>query len=557
VIDVDAVSENQLLRHNRALVQWTRLSGTAEERAAAAYAEEQLKGFGYATRILTHDAYISLPGAATLRVTHPQAQEISCITHSMGVSTTAQGITRDLIYAGGGSPEDYNRVGASGKIALVDGRATPQHAVHATRAGVRGLICISGRYAHEMCCSPVWGNPSQSTVAALPRVPLLSVATADGEALRDLCRAGRVEVHLTAAVESKWTKTPIVLADLAPGHPNAEMHAFVLFSGHLDSWYVGAMDNGSANAAMLEVARLLALHRQHLRRGLRIAMWSGHSHGRYSSSAWYADNHWFDLADHCLVHVNIDSVGAIGADEFATNSMPQTLGVAASAVQQVTGAQLTGKRVGRNSDQSFLGIGIPSILGSVSRQADGSLGWWWHTAHDTLDKIDPAHLVRDTKIFVLVLERFLTDPVLPLDYAAGAADLKRSLEDLAKAIGPAGDISPAIAAASNLEERCARLHQAGIGATPARSKVINTCLQAIGRILIPATYTSAGLYAHDPALETEFLPALQPARRLAGIPPDSDAAKLLAVDLVRNRNAMVGALRQACTRVDACLSQLG
>jgi hypothetical protein len=30
--------------------------------------------------------------------------------------------------------------------------------------------------------------------------------------------------------------------------------------------------------------------------------------------------------------------------------------------------------VGRNSDQSFFGIGIPTILGSVSRLADGALG---------------------------------------------------------------------------------------------------------------------------------------------------------------------------------------
>jgi hypothetical protein len=556
MIDLDTVSQRRLMGHNRAIAQWTRLSGSADERAAARYAEEQLKGFGYATAILMHDAYISLPGAAALRVTRPEARDVFCITHSMGIATPPNGVTAALVYAGSGSPDEYARVAAGGKIALVEGRATPQHAVNATRAGALGAICISGRHAHEMCCSPVWGNPSETTVGQMPRVHLLSVHQADGEALRDLCRKGPVEVHVTAAVETKWTKTPIVLADLAPGH-REEAGKFVLFSGHLDSWYVGAMDNGSANAAMLEVAEIIASHRDRLRRGLRIAMWSGHSHGRYSSSAWYADNHWFDLADHCLIHVNIDSVGGIDADGFSTNSMPETVGLGAWAVGEVAKVKLDGRRVGRNSDQSFLGIGIPSLLGSVSKQSDGSLGWWWHTPHDTIDKIDPERLVRDTKIFVRVLERLLTDPVLPLDYAASAADLRAQLDGLAKEVGTAFDLQPATSAAARLDEVCGRLSRAAAACSAAQAPIINNCLQALGRALIPPTYTSAGSFAHDPALETEFLAGLRRARRLAGLPRESDAAKLLSVDLVRSHNAVTVAILQACRHVESCLERLG
>ncbi|HKV43330.1 MAG TPA: hypothetical protein VJT32_01435 [bacterium] len=183
-----------------------------------------------------HDAYISLPGAATLRLTRPEAKDIVCITHSMGIATPPDGITAALVYAGKGSADEYARAGAAGKIALVEGRATPQHAVDATRAHARRVICISGRHAHEMCCSPVWRNPSETTAAQMPRVHVLSMHKAEGEALRDLCRKGPVEAHITAAVETKWTKTPIVLADLAPGHGEAEAEKFVLFSGHPDGW---------------------------------------------------------------------------------------------------------------------------------------------------------------------------------------------------------------------------------------------------------------------------------------------------------------------------------
>ena len=553
---LDSVSQDHLTEFNRTIAQWTRLSGSQDEREAAAYVEDRLRAFGFAAQTVVHDAYISLPGAASLRVTTPESRDLPCITHSMGIPTGGRAVTAELVYAGKGTVGEYAKAGAAGKVALVEGRATPAHAVNATRAGVLGIVCISGRVAHEMCCSPIWGNPSEGTKDALPRVHLLSVHKADGEALRALCARGRVELRFTAQVETGWTRTPIVIGDLAAGHPDAD-GTFVLFSGHLDGWYLGAMDNGSANAAMLEVARVLAPDRAKFRRSLRLAFWSGHSHGRYSSSAWYADTNWSELADRCVCHVNVDSLGSLDADSFATNSMPETAPVGIWAVRDAANAILDAKRVGRNSDQSFLGAGVPSLLGSVSHQADGSLGWWWHTPHDTLDKVDPVRLVRDTKIFVLAISGLLEDPVLPLDYGAAARDLRQSLEELQQA-APDFDLAPAPAAAARLEALCDRLNRVAVDVKGgAAARQINACLRQLGRTLIPATYTSTGPYGHDPALETPFLPRLAAVRRLAALPVDGDESKFLRVDLVRGRNAVTAAIQEACHHVEACLEQLG
>ncbi|HKX16551.1 MAG TPA: M28 family peptidase [bacterium] len=551
-----AVSQANLVEYNREIARWTRLSSNEDEFRAGDYAESQLRSFGYRTQIAVHDAYISLPGPAALQVTLPAAREVFCITHSMAPSTPPGGVAADLVDVGKGRAEDYARARAAGKIALVDGLATPEQAVLGSQIGVAGLIFVSGRHAHEMCISPVWGNPAPSTAGTLPTIPMISVHQADGRALQRLCAEGRTAVRFTAAVRTGWTKTPIVLADLAAGHPDAEPGMFVLFSGHLDGWHVGAMDNGSANATTLEVARVLAARRAAWRRGVRVAMWSGHSHGRYSSSAWYADNHWFDLAEHCVAHVNIDSVGGTGADRFVTNSMPQTAGLGVWAVRQIAGAALTPKRVGRDSDQSFLGIGIPSLFGSLSHQEDGGLGWWWHTPHDTLDKIDPERLVRDAKIFALTLERLLTDPVLPFDYAAAAGDLAKELRTLAEEAGPSFDLTAVVSAAERLEELCGRLARAAGTPAAKHAHTINACLNRLGRTLIPAAYTVAGSYAHDPALDNAFLPALAAAKRLAALPPDGDEAKFLSVDLVRGRNAVLDALRSGCRVVEYCLESI-
>ena len=57
---------------------------------------------------------------------------------------------------------------------------------------------------------------------------------------------------------------------------------FVLFHGHLDSWHVGIGDNATGDATLLEIARVFDANRDKLARSLRIAWWSGHSHGRYA-----------------------------------------------------------------------------------------------------------------------------------------------------------------------------------------------------------------------------------------------------------------------------------
>jgi len=129
------------------------------------------------------------------------------------------------------------------------------------------------------------------------------------------------------------------------------------------------MDNGSANAATLEAARLLAEGRAAWRRGLRVCFWSGHSHGRYSGSAWYADEHWDELERRCAAHMNVDSLGALGASVLTNSGVVDELkAVAAEAVFAVTGQVHAGRRQGRAADQSFWGIGVPSLVGSLSRR---------------------------------------------------------------------------------------------------------------------------------------------------------------------------------------------
>ncbi|MEZ4560711.1 MAG: hypothetical protein R2854_30465 [Caldilineaceae bacterium] len=74
---------------------------------------------------------------------------------------------------------------------------------------------------------------------------------------------------------------------------------------------------------------------------------------------------------------------------------------------------------------------------------------------------------------------------------------------------------------------------------------LNRTLMTLSRILIPVTYTAAGQFDHDPAWGQPHLPGLAGARRLAQLDPASDDYHFLHTRLVRNRNQVDFALRQA------------
>ena len=544
------VSGTEMMTNLREIARWQKLSGTAEEAEALAFIEARMRAYGLTTKTLLHDAYISLPGKASVLV---DGKVLYAITQSFSMPAPAGGLAGVPIYLGHGSDADFAKHDVRGRIVLVEGMATPAVARRATDAGAVGQLHISHHeHIHEMCISPVWGSPSASTIGDMPTTVACSVNNADGGAIRDALAAGaQPVVTLHAEVDTGWRKTPILVCDLAGPDDN-----FVLMSGHHDTWYFGVMDNGSANAGMMEVARLCALNRAALKRGLRLCFWSGHSHGRYSGSAWYADTHWEELDRHCAAHVNVDSLGGTGATVLSNAAaMTELKHLAAEAVQAHTNQTYVGKRKVRNSDESFVGIGIPSMLGSISEQpakheqARNSLGWWWHTPHDLLDKIDEANQVRDTRVLAQVTWRLLSEALLPLDHAATASALLAELAPLQGRL----DVTALIAAATTLRDTAAAINARGATGS---LDCANAALMRASRALVPADYTTGDRFVHDAALPLPAWAVLAPLRALAATAPGTDAEKFAEVDARQARNRLAFALREAQSALNAALAAL-
>jgi hypothetical protein len=568
---IDEVIVDEAMRHTSEIARWVRLSGTDDERNAFEYVAETLRGYGLSTRIHEPTCLVSLPVAGSLVIAGEHF--LPCITHSFSISTSESGITGELVYAGQGTRLDFAAAGARGKIALTEGLGTPNKAHAASQEGVLAVISISGEHVHEMIVSPVWGSPTPDLLQELPTVAMVSIDRAAGERIRSLMANGPIRAQVGTVVDTAWRPIPVLLADLG-----LERREYVLFSGHIDSWHYGAMDNASANATMMETARVLASHSDELRRGVRFAFWSGHSHARYAGSTWFADHYWFDLHERCVAHVNVDSTGAIGATDLSgANTMAETFPLARDIIGKQTDQELTYRRFGRAGDQSFWGIGLPSFFMSLSEQGTanemtedqaflfggstargGGLGWWWHTTEDTLDKIDPVHLERDIKVYVETVARLATDPIVPLDIVAAIDEIDAELSVVQRLwdglpIGAEDDdvgFSELRSDLANARSSAVRV-MARASSSPLPDTVaerISGAIRASCRALVPVNYTMSGEFEHDLALGASTLPLLRPSKALTAMTDDELWG---ATHLLRRRiNRVRAAVRRAATALD-------
>ena len=553
----------QLVPLLEAAAAGNRLSGSRDEAEVFDWAEEHLRDLGFSVDRFAATSLIGLPHRAAVEVLSPVELRLSAKGYSMSPGTGSDGVTGELVDVGNGSPSEYPAGGLAGRVAISTGIPMPDKIPASEASGAVAHIHVNAEHIHEMCISPVWGAPTPAKSVLLPSTPAVGISGSDGARLRELLSAGSAVVRVTTDSSREWREIPVLTAELE----GTEYDSFVLFSGHVDSWHRGALDNASGTAAQLAIGELAAERRDQLKRGLRLAFWSGHSHGRYAGSAWYADHHWQDLYDRCVCHLNVDSIGGSGADVLSdAPTMAETYGFGAQVVRELTGRSLSYRRMPRAGDQSFWGIGIPSLFSTMSEQSSSGpmveeaskllgggvqkrgkgFGWWWHTEEDTVDKVDMNNLVRDTSIYAAAIWDLCTLPTLPFNYAAAAREAERDLADWDSTAGSGFDLSGEVLLAGELATRVEDL----IGGQPP-PRVLDEVWRMLGRALIPVAYTELGPFDQDPALGVPPFPGLVGIRRLVEVERGDDEWHMVETQLVRNRNRIRAALLQALRAVQA------
>ena len=151
--------------------------------------------------------------------------------------------------------------------------------------------------------------------------------------------------------------------------------------------------------------------------------------------------------------------------------------------------------------------------------------------------------MRDTRVYVHALWRLLTDRVLPLDYAGGAAALDGVLSDMAAKLDGRLDLSRLTARVRRLQDLAMAVRSRVLQVRDdAEAQRVNRALVAVSRAIVPMDYTTGDRFDHDPALAQAPYPVLDPVRALAAAEAGSDQARFLAVAAVRACNRLGFAL---------------
>ena len=217
----------------------------------------------------------------------------------------------------------------------------------------------------------------------------------------------------------------------------------------MDAWKPGVTCNATGNATTLEICRILSQHRKELDRDIYFVFWNGHEVAEAAGSTWFVDNYWDLLNKKCVGYMHIDSTGVRETELFEIKASEELLDFAkANAEKVLPQMELRAMSLKKIGDQSFMGIGVPSITQRISftqaymEHAHGAtLGWWNHTKEDGLDKCDPEVLVQDTKVSLQVIYDLATIELLPYDFSQKIKEFRRKVEKLAEEYGCHMDFS--------------------------------------------------------------------------------------------------------------------
>jgi hypothetical protein len=559
----ERVDDDELERHVDEFDGTERISGTDDEWAASEYVVETLREYGCEAELLEFEGYISIPEDGRLDVTAPTRETFDeAITTSFSASTPPGGVSGEVVHIDAVTEETVAAADLKGKIAFTTGLPTPEPITLFEAAGAEAVIyqSVNADQLHEMIVTPVWGTPGLDDEEAIPEVPIVEISHDAGDWLVDRCDKGPVEAAVTTEVTTELTTLPCPVGRVE----GIDSDRYMVVGNHVDSWYEGVTDNATAMAATLELARIFA--EDPPARGLVFGFWPGHSTGRYAGSAWWADQEWLDLRENGVAYYHLDLNGLKGADGLWHQEMTELgdehLDVleTASDLPMLEGGEagfLGDDRPARNSDQSFWGAGLTSLL-SGARMEPGEEGgpvgggWWWHTPEDTRDKVDVDVLVEETGIAVTLVSRICNSPTLPHDYRATVADVREQVKGIEAATDQQfeavhGDIDSLDAV---LDEAYAAVEDAD-GWDSATASAAEDLQVALGNELVPALYMSCRDYDHEPALPHEPLPEL---RRAAGVNGTRRRERFAETTLTREITRLRHRLRNAQQAAESFLS---
>ncbi len=232
-----------------------------------------------------------------------------------------------------------------------------------------------------------------------PKIPAGAVTAEDADLIADLVRQGPVKIKLVLTPQTlPDVESANVIGDIKGSeHPEQ----VIIVSGHLDSWDLGtgAIDDAAGVAVSMEVANLIQKLRLKPKRTIRVVAWMNEENGS-AGSKQYAKDHGKEISNHfAAMEIDEGADHPLGINIKATPDVKKMLAPVAAILQE-SGAGMLNLVEHCGADiEPLEKAGVPAF----SPIQDSRFYFnYHHTAADTLDKIAPKELAKNSAVVAVV-----------------------------------------------------------------------------------------------------------------------------------------------------------
>ncbi len=558
------IDVNRITQDIRWLLENTpyRIAGGEDERKAAEFVTERMQKLGLEARIDSFRTFNSFPVFSKFEVLSPLSFELDSSPCAHICSTHQAGKEMELIYVGSGSYESYQNVDAKGKAVLVEvsySPAVPEKARIAYEMGAEGIVCMNWGSGQDVIghrgLKGVWGNPTEETLPQIPQLAGIGITQAGGRKLKEICLSGRaVRVRIAAISEPIWSEVHQPIGFL---RGNGQYDEVIIVGAHLDSWKPGVTCNATGDATALELARVFAEHREQLKREVWFVFWTGHEIAEAAGSTWFIDHYWDVLQKKGVLYLNIDSTGMRDATLYEVKHSGELHNFARETIKSVSDIELRMQKMTKIGDQSFFGIGIPSLAQRMSftkdymeRNCGATLGWWNHTKEDGFDKYDPVNIAVDTRILAAVIYQTARVALLPYQFDGRFSEIREKLDAIVGQYGDRIDFSDLIANAALAEQKVVGIYKKrGQITEEDKVKLYNQYVMSVTRLLTNVFQTCSDKYQQESYGHSNLaypIPLFADLRKLDILDNHSMEYGMVETQIVKNKNRINDALYSLC-----------
>jgi hypothetical protein len=351
-------------------------------------------------------------GVATAELLKPFRSALNVVSYGWVGSTQRGGVEAEVIAVNSDLLSEEiarNAAAWTGKVLLLSPKG-PKHIGGAERLGQLGGLLEAAARAGAVAV--IARDPRPGTMlthtgpagfsGAFYSIPAVDIAPEDQKLLERLL-GSRKDVRLKIDVRNFVSDGPAAAANVAGEIPGSNQpDEVVIAAAHLDSWDLGtgAIDDGFGVATVLAAAEAILKSGATPRRTIRFVLFTGEEQGLLGSRAY--------VRDHAAELKNVIAAVAMDWGQGPITALPlaghkELLPPFKQFAELVSGLEPLEINAGYltfTDAYAFTLVGVPGIAPLQDSRDYTLLG---HSAADTLDKADPAVLVRNSAVMAAML----------------------------------------------------------------------------------------------------------------------------------------------------------